>query len=131
MLQQIKSCDPNTDGDLDLHLLKAIISSEGALEPLSNLLGKFGASVRHDDDNLVPTLPPENIFRPEVLSHLIGDSHENHITAIMPKRVVHLLEVIDVNEQNSELRKGNNGVLIEAWRPLCKNSPLNTSGFTN
>ena len=63
----------------------------------------WGRDVGADDQELVPTEPPDDVPATQVFLELVGARNQDGVTGCMPMGVVDGLEVVEVEEGHRDL----------------------------
>jgi len=97
--------DADRGADVDL----AALELEGVAQRLQDPVGDGGAValrrlVRDEDGKLVPTQSRDGVDRPHARAQALGDLDQEHVAGRMAERVVDLLEAVQVEEEDGQLR---------------------------
>ena len=86
------------------HRDRGHVAGNGGPQPFGNREGVDARAVGQQHDELVAAVPGGEVARLGVADHRAGDLAEHGVTGLVADRVVHVLEVIDVEHDEREGR---------------------------
>ena len=95
----------HTDGERDRHRLartptqRNSLALDGDAQPVGDLARRVHHRAREQDDELVARVPPDHVTTPDAALEQSDDSFQDIVSLKVAVRVVHELEMIDVDDE--------------------------------